>query len=133
MNPAPPRHWIALNAVGGVLLIGLGAVLAFAWSFETANLQWLLLFLAIFSTLAGAYFAASASRGSRELPRRSSTVADEVINALAPTWLAGIVILSEKSRDSAALFGLGVGLGLLSLSLLARAFLKRLRAKADPT
>jgi hypothetical protein len=133
-SPGRSAYGVALEAIAGITLIGLGAGLTMAWSIETTPLQWLVLCLALLSILAGVYLAVSASRGSRTLPPAGPpTLTQEVISALSPAWLAALILLSKKSDDSIWLFSLGVGLALLSLGLLAATLVKRVRGKTQPT
>ncbi|MFN7782895.1 MAG: hypothetical protein ACK5PG_09160 [Lysobacterales bacterium] len=133
-SPGRSAYGVALEAIAGVTLIGLGVGLTMAWSIETTPLQWVLLCLALLSILAGVYFAVSASRGSRTLPPAGPpTLTQEVLAALNPAWLAALTLLSKKSDDSIWLFSLGVGLALLSLGLLAATLVKRVRTKTQST
>lgn len=133
-SPGRSAYGVALEAISGVTLIGLGVGLTMAWSIETTPLQWVLLCLALLSILAGVYFAVSASRGSRTLPPAGPpTLTQEVLAALNPAWLAALTLLSKKSDDSIWLHSLGVGFLLLSLGMLATTLVKRVRAKAEPT
>jgi disulfide bond formation protein DsbB len=133
-SPGRSTYGVALEAISGVTLIGVGAGLTVAWSVETTPLQWVLLCLALLSILAGVYFAVSASRGSRTLPPAGPpTLTQEVLAALNPAWLAALTLLSKKSDDSIWLHSLGVGFLLLSLGMLATTLVKRVRAKAEPT